>query len=233
MEIVSSLLKVLWAPREALLFASKRPAILAPLILIMLFSAAEAAVFFLRVDAGQLRVEAWQREGIADNLSMEDQLTLMNSARQQQPAAAIASALRPILVIVAVAGLFFACFSVVGRTANFKTFLSITAFAFVPLVIRSLASIITMAVVTPSLSTIELAGNLSPAAFMDPSFSRVGFVAAGLFDVVSLWILALLAIGYGFVAGPRVKVEHRVIIVFGVWVLYAVCRIGLASVANI
>jgi hypothetical protein len=231
MEKVASVLRVLWAPRDTLLRASKKPVVLVPLILIALLAAAEAATVFIRVDAGRLRAEAIQREGLSDNVSIDDQIAMMDEVRELVPAVLVTQALRPV-VIVAAAGIFFAAFSIVGRSANFVTFLSITVLCFVPLVVRSLASILTLAVAAPSLRTVALAGNLSPAMLFDPQFaSSVLYLGMAQLDLVTLWILALLVVGFGYVCGPRVTVGHRIVVVFGLWLLATSIWLGFVSVA--
>ena len=234
METVASLFRVLWAPRETLFRVRKQPRLLIPLLFITFFAVAEAATLMVRVDSGQLRAEQWQREGIADKLSQEDQLTLMTSARQQQRIALISASVRPLLITAVATLIFFGCFSILGRTAGFKTFFSLTTFSFVPLAIRSLLSIVTLLIVAPSPRVLELTGGVSPAVFINPqSVSRLTYVGAGLLDLVSFWILALLVIAYGFVASPKVLTVHRVVVVVGVWLVYAALRLGLASVANV
>ena len=233
METLTQLFKVLWAPQETLFYAAKQPRVIAPLIFLTLFATAEAATLLVRVDSGQLRVEQWQREGIADKLSAEDQLTLVTSARAQQRIALLSSAVRPLLMTAVAAGIFWGCFSMFGRTADFKTFFSITAFSFIPLTIRSLLSIATLIVAAPSPRVLEIAGSLSPAVFLNPFLSRVMYVGCSLIDLVSIWILALLVIGFGFVTLPNVTKLQRVAIVVGVWLVYATLRMGFAVVANV
>jgi hypothetical protein len=234
METLASLIKVLWAPQETLFRVAKHPRLIGPLIFITLFAVVEAAMLMVRVDSGQLRLEQWRREGIADKLSQEDQLTLMTSARkQQQRLAIISAAVRPLLITVA-ALVFFGCFSIIGRTAGFKVFFSLTTFSFVPLAVRSLMSIVALFILTPSPRVLEAVGSVSPALFIDPqSVPRVAYVGAGLIDLVSLWILALLVVGYGFVVSSKVSIVHRVIVVAGVWIVYASIRLWLANVANV
>ena len=234
METISWLFKVLWAPRETLLLVSKKPRLIAPLIFVTLFTVAEAATLFVRVDSGQLRLEQYQREGIADKVSPEDQLVLMTAAREQQRIALISAAVRPLIVTALAAAVFFGCLSIFGRTAGFKPIFSITAFCFIPLAIRSLLSIVTLIALSPSARLLELAGSLSPAVFIDPqSVSRITYVAIGLIDLISMWILALLVIGFGFVSAPHLKTGHRVAIVLTIWLVYVALRLGFAGAANI
>ena len=65
------------------------------------------------------------------------------------------------------------------------------------------------------------------------SVPRVAYVGAGLIDLVSLWILALLVVGYGFVVSAKVSKVHRVVIVVGVWIVDASRRLWLANAANV
>ena len=59
--------------------------------------------------------------------------------------------------------------------------------------------------------------------------SRVVFAAVNMIDVISLWTLCLLVIGFGFVTRKSVSKAACAGTVFGVFLVYAVLRVMLAS----
>ena len=80
---------------------------------------------------------------------------------------------------------------------------------------------------------LERAGSISPVLFLDPaSMSRALYVALGMVDAVSIWILALLIVGYGFVLRDRVSSALRIFAVVGVYcvwsAIYVAIRVTLA-----
>ena len=146
----------------------------------------------------------------------------------------VSVAIGPVLMIVLVAGIYFALFTILGREGGFKSFLSITAFAFVPTIFRQVAAVLSAFMVpTSSLMPDEL-GSLSPAVFMDrDSVSPVLFAAVNTIDLVSVWVLILLVIGYGFVTRKSLSKSSRAAAVIGVFMLYVALRLASAAVRGI
>jgi hypothetical protein len=218
MDTIALLIKVLWSPAEAMAEIAKRPRILAPIILLMLFSILETGTLFTMLDPGQLRLEQWQRDGYADQISQADKEVLMQNARDDRLFTGVATAIRPLPIVTFISLLFFVCFSILGRAATFKSFWSVTAFAFVPTIVLSLAAMLTVLVLEPSLATLKLAYSFSPTVFLNSSaMSGLNYVVAAVVILDSIWVLSLLVIGYGFLVQSRVGVTLRVATVLGVF----------------
>ena len=77
-------------------------------------------------------------------------------------------------------------------------------------------------------------GSLSPSVFLDrDSVSPVLFSAVSTIDLVNIWILALLVIGFGFVTRKSVSKTTRTAAVLAPFLVYAGFRLSLAALRGI
>jgi hypothetical protein len=227
METIAQLFRIFWAPRKTLREISQRPRIIAPLVLLTLFAGVETAIVFSTLDPGELRLQEFQRGGYADQISDSDKVIHAQAARNNRGFAATVTAVRSMLIVVFVAGLFFACLGL-RRGVPFKSFLAVTAFAFIPGVFHSLAIIATVLTAEPTVETLQSAGTISPILFLDPSsMSRVTYLVLGMIDAVSIWILALLIIGYGFILRDRVSPALRTVTVVGFYCVWSAVYVAI------
>jgi Yip1-like protein len=236
MQGIGLLFKVLWSPGEAMFLLSKRPRVLTPLLFLSLFSIVTGGAVIMKVDSAELAMRAVEKSTRGASLSDEQKTQIrgqMNSPAVK--AFTFASVvISPFLMILLVAGIYFALFTMFGREGGFKTFLSITAFAFVPTIFRQLAAVLSVYVVPPSSLMPDELGSLSPAVFLDrDSVSPVVFAAVNTIDVVSVWVLILLIIGYGFVTRKSLSKTSRAAAVFGIFLVYVAVRLASAAVRGI
>jgi hypothetical protein len=215
MEAIAQLFRIFWAPRETLRQVARHPRIIAPLILLTLFAGLETAIVFSMLDPGELRLQEFKRGGYADKISDSDKVIHAQAARNNRGFAVTVASLRALVTVLAVAGVFFLCFGL-GRGVTFKSFLSVTAFALIPGIFHSIASVAVVMTsnANPNPTTLLLAGSVSPVRFLNPeSVSGLTYLTLSTIDVVSIWILGLLIIGYGFVLRDRVGLIARVLVV--------------------
>ena len=228
MRTIGLLLKVLWAPGEAMFLLSKNPRILVPILFVALSSLVSGIIVTTQVPAGELAMRAIERSPQGANLSDEAKEQIRQ--RVNSPAARtltiVSTSLGPVLVLLIVAVVYFGLFTVVGREGSFKAFFSITAFAFVPTIFRHFTAILSALVVPPSSIMPDELGSLSPAVFLDrDSVSPVVFAGVNTIDVVSIWVLCLLIIGFGFVTRKSLSKTARSGLVIGVFLAYLVVRL--------
>ncbi len=235
MQSITLLFKVLWSPGEAMFLLSKNPRVLTPILFLTLFSILTGAVLVMKLDSAELAMRAIERSRGGSNLSDEQKAQL----RRQMDSPVVkgftfvSAVLGALLLVLIVAGIYFALFTMLGREGSFKAFLSITAYAFVPTIFRSMAAMLSAYVVPPaSLMPDEL--GLSPAVFLDrDSVSPVLFTAVNSIDLVNIWVLSLLGIGYGFVTRKSLSKASRAAAILGVFLLYVALRLASAAVRGI
>ncbi len=201
-------LSVFWMPSATMSGATDRPIVIVPVMIPTVFAAVTSLVVYFKFPpADALLRGVWT-------------LTLA------------VAVLGPAFVVLLVSGLFFLIFSFLGRRHGYRSFLSVTALAFVPSAIYHLAQsvvlMISSGVEPPSVQV----GRLSAARLLDPgSVSSELFVAASMIDAITIWVLALLVVGYQFLSresSPRLGG----VVVIGGWIVYAAIRIAVADAVS-
>lgn len=236
MEGIGLLFKVLWSPGEAMFHLSKKPRIVVPIVFLCLFSLVTGALVMSKLDSAELAMRAIERS--PQGAQMTDQQKDLLRSQMNSPIFRVfglaSTVIGPIIMILLIAGLYFALFTMLGREGGFKAFLSITAFAFIPGIFRQAAAVLSAFVMPASSIMPDELGSLSAGVFIDrDSASPVLFAAANTIDLVSIWILALLIIGYGFVTRKSLSAVTRSCAVLGVFLVYVALRLALAAVRGV
>jgi hypothetical protein len=144
------------------------------------------------------------------------------------------AAIGPLVLVVIVSAIYFVLFTMLGRDGGFKAFMSITAYAFVPIIFSQLAGLLRAFVVPSSQLMLDELGSLSAAIFLDrDAVSPVMFAAANSIDFITLWTLALLVIGYKFVASKAMSKGTRVVAVVAVFAVYVALKLVSAAVRGV
>jgi hypothetical protein len=232
MESLNLLFKVLWAPGEAMFLISKNPRVLAPIVFLCLFSLITGGLVMSQLDSGELTLRAIESSPQGRNMPEEAKAQLKERVNSPLARGVTigATVLGPIVTVLVVGSLYFGIFTMLGREGSYKAFLSITAFAFIPGIFRQFAAVLSAFVVPSSSIMPDELGSLSPAVFLDrDSISPVLFTAVGLIDLVSIWILALLVIGFAFVTRKSMSNVTRALAVLSLFLVYALGRLGLAA----
>jgi len=186
-------------------------------------------VTFNQINMGEVMLRTLEQQGRAPSGEQRDRMLAVMNGTAARAFGAISAVVVPTVTVVFVAVVFFGLFTLLGREDGFKAFFAVTAFAFVPSIVRTAAAVLTMIVVPQSQLMLDELGNIGPAVMLDRSaVSSKVFAAVAQIDVVSLWILALLVIGYRFVTRKGVGVLARTVCVFGVWLVYVAFRVALA-----
>lgn len=231
METLKLLLKVLWAPGEAMFLASKQPRVLIPLVTLGFISLIGASVSFTKIDAGQMALRQLERSGRAESMTEEQKDAIMAASRRFAPVFIASSTLGPAVVITIMATIYFGVFTIIGRDGSFKAFYSITAFAYFPIVFRQIAATLQVWFVPPAALVPQELGSLSLAVFMDPaSVSRLTYAVAGFVDVISIWTLILLMIGFKFLTRKSAGTSARIAGVLGVYLVFSAAGVAIRMV---
>lgn len=236
MESISLLVKALWSPGEAMYLLSKNPRVLAPLLFLGLFSAITIGTAFTKIDFGDMYMRMVEKTPQGANMSDDQKANMKRimSLPVIKAAVPVFSVIFTLITILIVAGVYFLLFSIVGREGGFKAYVSLTAFAFVPIVFSSIASVVRAFAMPPASLMLDELGSLSAGIFIDrDSASPVVFALANSFDLISIWILSLLIIGYGFVTRKSVSKGTRAALVIGVFLAYVGLKLALTAIRGV
>jgi Yip1-like protein len=228
METLGLMFKTLWAPGEAMFLVSKRPRALLPLILMGLVSLGVGIVAMSRVDIGELALRQAEQSGRVQNMSEEQKQRIVQMGRTFGRVGVGFAAVGPAILILVATAIYFGIFTMLGREANFTTFLAVTTFAYVPIILRSFVSLVQVLAVPPSALDLNELGSLSLAIFLDrTAVPRLAYAAASVVDIFSIWIVILLIIAYKFVTRKSVGTGLRAVAVAVVYVFFSMIGAGL------
>ena len=236
MKTVGLLVKVLWSPGEAMLLLSKNPRLLVPMVFLSAFSVVTGSAVLMKVDFPELTMRMIERSTQGARMPDEQKNQIRTAMNSPVAKASFfgSTVIAPLLTVVIVAVVYFAVFTMVGRDAGFKAFLSITTFAFVPMIFSQLAALLRAYLVPPAFLMLDELGSLSAAVFLDrDSVTPVVFTAANSVDFISIWTLILLVIGYGFVARKSLSKGTRTATVVGVFLLYVGFKLASAALRGV
>ena len=232
MQSLGLLLKVLWSPGEAMFLLSKKPRALVALGFISLCSLLSAIAIASKQKFGELYMNTLAKSPQAARMpeDAKAQMQRVMSLPAMQGVFIALFVVTPLIIVTLIALIYFGLFSMVGRDAGFKAFFAITAFAFVPGVFSGLAGAIRAFVSVPSSLLLDELYSLSPATFLDrDAVSPFVFAAANSIDLVTIWTLILLVIGYGFVTPKSVSKGTRTVAVVGVLLVYEAIKLVLVA----
>src|SRR6202012_2048224 len=116
---------------------------------------------------------------------------------------------------------------VLGGTTTYGEMFAVAIFAALP---NALISILTAFVSHPQTYTLNVPSPAGLAYFLDASAAPWLMSLAKSLDVFSLWGLALAGFGGAIVA--RVKPIRGIMLVFGVWLLYVIVKVGIAAASS-
>ncbi len=198
-------LRVFWMPSATLSEALGRPVVFVPVCIPTLFAALTSLIVYFKFPPADPSLRGIWQIGL------------------------VVAMLGPAVLVFLISGLFFAMFSLFGRWGSYRSFVSVTALAFIPSAFYHLAQSFVLVNASPQEMPSLQVGRLSIARVLDPdSASAELFVAASMIDVISIWVIVLLVVGYRFLGGessPRLGPA----VVIGGWMVYATLRIAFAS----
>ncbi len=223
--------KTFWSPGSAfeeIAEASVRP--WAAILVLTAVGLISSGVITANIDPAELALRGLEQPPQGANLTEEQKEAFVE--RLQNPAVryiGFAGALvGPTVMIVVLSGIYFGLFMILGSSAKFRIFFSVTSFALLPLVIRNLAATLMVLFIPSSAINPQELGGIAPSAFLDPAeVSRAVFAFAQSLDLITFWILILLIIGYKNVASRRTSLVTRTLAVLLPWVILVAGRVGV------
>jgi hypothetical protein len=123
------------------------------------------------------------------------------------------------------------CFAfVLGGTTNYGEMFAVSIFASLPAALATLIAIATLFASDPQTYNLNLSSPASLAYFLDPTSPAWLLSLGKSLDIFSLWSLALSGFGGAIVA--RVKPMRGVLVVFGLWLLFVIVKVGIAAAVS-
>ena len=223
--------KTFWSPGAAfkeIAEASVRP--WAAILVLTIVGLVSAGVITTIIPPGEMALLALEQSPRGSDLT-EEQKEQVVEITQNSPLRFIGFVfplVGPMLLVVFVAAMYFGIFMILGSSAKYRSFFSLTSFAMLPLLIRNLAATLMVLFIPASAINIKELGAIAPSTFLDPAeVSQPVFAIALSLDLISLWILILLIFGYKNITARRTSAITRTVAVLMPWLVFVAGRAGL------
>lgn len=220
---------VLFAPADAFQEIVRRPDILAPLLIVVALGYATTALIAPRIDFES--VKAMQAEQITKSRPGVSAADLERFGRMAEASTKVFLWLSPflgLLLFLVFAGILLGAFRMMGGVGTFEQALSVTIYAWTPLL---LFGIITAIVVLgrgsfdPTTAATLVKSN--PAFLVEMKEHRVLFTLLASIDVFTIWTLILFILGFSTMS--RLSKGTSAAIVLILFSLMVVVRLGFAA----
>lgn len=220
---------VLFAPAPAFEDIARKPDVLVPLLLLVVFAYGSTALTVPRIDyEAMFASQAEQMRERNPNVSDAD---LERIQRFTMAVTRVMSWIGPALMMAwwaVVAGVLLLAFRLFGGEGTYRQAFSATVYAWFPLMIFSiLSTIVILARGSFDPMTAATLVKSNPAFLVDMKEQPVLFALLSSFDVFTLWTVALLVIGFS--ALSRSTRAKSAVIVVSLWALMIMIKTGFAA----
>jgi hypothetical protein len=203
------------SPNETFASIARQPDWVVPLLIILLVALAGGIVFAQRMDFGApIREAMEERKDLPPDAA--DRAVRIGSS-----VAKVASYLSPVIsgvVLLIIAAVLLLAFRLMGGEGNFLQAFSVTVYAWMPGVIKSIIMTVIVAV-RSNVSALDLPilvrSNL--AFLVSMKEHPMAFVLLSSLDIFTVWLLALLIIGFSYVS--KFSKAKSAAIVITLWVI--------------
>ncbi|HET7212177.1 MAG TPA: YIP1 family protein [Terriglobia bacterium] len=231
MSFPSRVLGVFIEPGATFEDIARKPNWIAPLVLLILAAFSVVETMLVKVGASQIALQGIQRSGRAAQMdpAQLDQIATRSAAvlRIVMPIGAVLGTPLFMLIVAGIGLLILNVF--LGQHANFKHVFSVTCYADMPSVVGGVMAIAVGLFGDANTFNPRIPAPTNPGFFMNPlTSSHALFALASSLDFVVFWFMALLAIGLSRVVQKKVKSSTVFMILFGIWVLLVVVKVGFA-----
>jgi hypothetical protein len=214
---------VLFAPAETFEEIARRPDVIGPLALLVVFSIITTVLFVPRMDFEEAVRQQIAQSGRQMSPADEEQGVRMGVALGK--AVSYFGPVWSIAFYAVIAGVLFFAFRMFGGEGTYKQAFSTTLYAWIPMVIYSVVlTIVVVARGSVDPTTIATAVKSNPAFLVDPTEQRVLFSFLSSFDVFTIWTLILLTFGYA--AFSKLSKTTSAAIVVSLWAVTVVIKVG-------
>lgn len=223
--------KTFWSPGSAFEEIAESPVRpWAAILVLTIVGLISTGVITTIIPPAEMALLALEQSPQGSNLTDEQKERIAESTRNSpfRFIGFVFAVVGPLLLVAVLAGMHFGIFMILGSSAKYRSFFSLTSFAMLPLLIRNVAATLMVIFIPVSaINPLEL-GGIAPSAFLDPTeVSRTVFAIALSLDLVTFWVLILLIIAYRNVTPNRTSVITRTIGVLIPWLILVAGRVGL------
>ena len=228
----SRLIGVFFEPKKTFSDVVARPRWLVPVLITIISSVLLVYLFNSHVGWESYLHRLMDNNPRVQQLAPEQRQAQFNLQLRIVPVFSYVGAILGVPLILLIGGgiIFGIVKGLLGVPMRFVQVFAIMAYAWLPRVIFSGLSIAVMFLKNPEDFDIQNSFASNPGAFMDPeSSSKFLYTLASAADVFTIWVILLIATGLKVAGGKRISFGGALFAVLLPWVVYVLCRGGLAA----
>ena len=225
---VERMVEVITAPVATMRSIAARPDILVPLLTIVILSIVTSWLIAPRIDfVTEMRAQMAERKVPAQ--VVEQQIGFLE--KSQQFMMPVMSALSPVFLAI-IAGVLLLGFRLMGGGGDYKQAYSIVTYSWIPAMLKGLVAtgIILMREDPLPASRLPSVVPTNLGFLFSPLENPTIYTLASAVDLVTIWMLILISLGFAFAA--RVSRAKSFAIVFVIWGVVVLARTGIAAVSS-
>jgi hypothetical protein len=219
---------VLMSPDETFAGIARRPNILLPLAVLVVVSLISAVLIIPRIDFEATVREQVERNPRASSMSPGDMDRAVRFGAAMGKAIGYASPVVAIAVWAIVAGVLLIAFRLFGGEGTYKQAFSVTLYAWLPLLIKSIITTV-VALTKASIDATQLATLVTsnPAFLVDMKEHPIAFSFLSSIDIFAIWSLVLFVIGFAYVS--RMTKAKSAVLIVSLWAVVIFFKLGFAA----
>jgi hypothetical protein len=213
---------VLFSPDATFASIARRPDWVVPLVLLLLVSLAAGFIMAPHIDFGAAARESMEQNKNATPEQIEKAVRISGSIGK------VLTYISPVLSLIGllvIAGVVLLAFRIFGGEGDFKQAFSVVCYSSIPTIIKSVVTLIIIVakggmIPAQALATL-VRSNLG--FLVDYKTNPMAFALLSSFDIFSVWFLALMIIGFSYVA--RVSKVKAAVTIISLWVLVLLLKL--------
>lgn len=213
---------VIFSPNATFASIARRPDWVVPLVLLLLVSLAAGVIMAPHIDFGAAAREAMEQNKNATPEQIDKAVRISSSIGK------VFTYISPVLSLIGllvISGVCLLAFRIFGGEGDFKQAFSVTCYSSIPTIIKSIVTLIIIVakggvIAAPALQTL-VRSNLG--FLVDYKTNPMAFALLSSLDIFSVWFLALMIIGFSYVA--RVSKVKAAVTIISLWVLVLLLKL--------
>lgn len=219
---IQRIIGVLFSPDTTMASIARRPDFVLPLVLLLITALAAGVIMAPRIDFGAATREAMEQNKNVSQDQVEKAVKITNTMGK------IFTYLAPILSLIGllvIAGILLLAFRLFGGEGDFKQAFSVTCYASVPSIIKSVITLIIILARGSIIPAQELATlvRTNPGFLADMKTNPMAFAFLSSFDIFSIWFLALMIIGFAYLS--RLSKAKSAAIIISLWIVVLLLKL--------
>jgi hypothetical protein len=229
---VQRLVGIFVSPGATFADIARKPDFVVPLIINILATMAVFETMLAKIGAERIVRQSLEQSGRASNMSPEQlQQALEQGAKFTSVFMHVTGLLAAPIGLLVVAGLGLLIMNAIfGSKLKFKTAFSVTSYAYLVNLLGVIIALVMILVADPEQLNAQNPVPTNPGFFFNPrETSKPLLSLLGSLDVFSIWLIALLGIGFSEAVSRKVKPTTISLCFAALWAIWVLAKVGLAT----